>query len=111
MKLDVKVGDKVMITEYRAVREAEVVKIARVWITVKYLGKYSHESKFRLDIQTDGSNYGTPSRFYTMDQWEEKQRRDEASIFLSEQGISLEYRSPWRGREIELANVIRAVAS
>lgn len=106
--IDVKVGDKVMITEYRSVREAEVVKVARVWITIKYEGKYSSERRFRLDTQTDGDvQYGNGVRFYTMDQWEEKQRRDEASIFLHKQGITIEYGSPWRGREIELAALVR----
>lgn len=106
--IDVKIGDKIMITEYRAVREAEVVKVARVWITIKYEGKYSSERRFRLDDQTDGSDIGSPSRFYTMEQWEEKKLRDEASVFLVSQGITIEYGSQWRGREIELAALVRA---
>lgn len=105
--IDVKVGDTVIVTEHRRdPREAVVSKVGRVWVTV---GEGWQERKFRLDDQSDGSNIGYGTHFYTPDQWAEKQRSDEASTYLREQGIEIGWTSPWRGREIELANVIRSV--
>lgn len=85
-------------------RRGDVVKIGRVWIEVQPEGYGpGYTLRFRLDTQTNGSQIGVPARFYTLDQWAEKQRRAEATAFLHEQGISIDNRSLWRGREIELA--------
>lgn len=104
--IDVKVGDIVIIggREYEP-REATVTKVGRAWITV---GEGWQEKRFRLDDQTDGSEIGYPVQFYTPSQWAEKQRADEASTFLREQGIEFGWTSPWRGREVELADLIRS---
>jgi len=65
--------------------------------------------RFHLDTQTDGSEYGYPPRFYTRTQWAEKQLGDDAQAYLHEHGIQVRYDSPWRGREVELANILRNV--
>lgn len=111
-KIDVRVGDTVMISSGGGrsllIYEAEVVKIARMWITVMTAGAYPHEEKFRLGDQTSGPSYGYGTRFYTLGQWAAKKRDDEAADFLREQGITIEFRSAWRGRSAELADLIRA---
>lgn len=108
MLIDVQVGETVILHGRNrgaaTAREATVVSVARVWITVD---AGTGQLRFRRDTQTDGSDYGYPLRFYTLTQWAEKQQRDEAATFLHEQGIDLRYDSPWRGRESELADVIR----
>jgi hypothetical protein len=102
--VDVHVGDTVMLCQpRREPREATVTKVARVWITV---GEGYREEKFRRDTQADGPD-GYGKRFYTLTQWAEKRQRDEATTFLREQGIDLRNDSPWRDREIELAEVLR----
>lgn len=111
-RIDVRIGDTVMIHSgggrSQQTYEAEVVKVARVWITVMTIGEYRHELRFRLDDQTDGSNYGYGTRFYTLGQWAARKRNDEAVDFLRGQGITIEFRSAWRGRSAELADLIRA---
>lgn len=103
------VGDTVIVHSYRqAPREAAITKIGRAWITV---GEGRHEQRFRLDNQTDGSGYGHGSRFYTRAQWAEKQQLDAAMTFLRDQGIDVRFDSPWRGRETELATLIRSIAA
>ena len=84
--------------------EAVITKIGRVWITV---GKGFRERRFRRDDQTDGSNYGHRSRFYTRAQWAEHQQQVAAYAFLRNQGIEIRYDSPWHGRETELAAIIK----
>jgi hypothetical protein len=104
--IDVKVGDTVIITEHRREpHEATVTKVGRVWFTV---GEGYQEVKFRLDDGTTGSGYTSAPHAFTPEQWDERLRISEASTFLREQGISIEYPSLWRGREIELANLIRS---
>lgn len=107
--IDVNVGDTVIVTEYRQEPcEATVTKVARVWITA---GEGWREKKFRRDDQTDGSDTGVPAHFYTLTQWAEKQQQVEVATFLREQGIDLRHDSPWRGREAELAGIIRAATT
>lgn len=101
------VGDTVIVHSHRqAPREATVTKIGRAWITV---ARRWQEQRFRLDDQTDGSGYSHGSRFYTHAQWAEKQQLDAAMTFLRAQGIDVRYDSPWRGRETELATIIRSI--
>lgn len=102
------VGDTVIVQRNRqAPSELTITKIGRVWIT---LGEGRHETRFRLDDQTDRSGYGHGSRFYTHAQWAEKQQRDAAVAFLRDQGIAVRHDSPWHGRETELATLIRKEA-
>jgi hypothetical protein len=105
MKLEI--GQPVKVVMYRGkVLDGRVVKIARTWVTIAVdQGGYENEFRFRMDDRTDGSDW--PDRFYTLDQWAEKVRRDEALTFLREQGVYLESSSPWRGREETLAELIR----
>jgi len=110
----VAVGDRVVMTSGNHARRLSakhgtVVKVGRVWINVQpdgVLGDFTY--RYRLDTQTDGSPYTSAARFYTLDQWEQKQRRDDAVQYLHDQGISIGFDSPWRGREIELADLLRA---
>lgn len=111
----VEMGQQVVIFDHYSSRGAptrgEVVKVARVWIEIQPEGQTSIHArrKFRLDTQTDGSEIGFRGRFYTLDQWAGEQRRSKAAEFLCEQGIVIINRSPWRGREVELAELLRAV--
>lgn len=103
------VGDTVIVQRNRQTpSELTITKIGRVWITV---GEGWQEQRFRLDDQTDGSGYGYGSRFYTHAQWAEKQQRDAAVAFLRDHGIDVRFDSPWRGRETELANIIRSITA
>jgi len=54
----------------------------------------------------DSSGYGWHA--YTVEEHENSQRTREAWTFLHEQGISISSSVLWRGREIELADLIRA---
>lgn len=106
----VEIGQTVMVTDGygRAktnVIRGEVVKIGRVWIDVHREGK-GWGWRFRLDTQTDGGTIGTPPRFYTLGQWAEKERQDNAAAFLLAQGVMVEYASPWRKRMVELARLM-----
>lgn len=112
-KIALEVGQEVVIlTGYRArPTRGKVAKIGRAWIDVTPDGKMPDRnyptSRFRLDTQTDGSGVGSPARFYTLDQWAEREREIAASKFLQEQGIDLRFGSPWRKRAVELADLIR----
>lgn len=111
MGVTVTVGQPVIMTGNRPGGEpGTVVKVGRVWIGIRpngVLGDWTYQ--FRLDDQTDGRKIGARPRFYTLDQWAEKLRHDEARTFLREQGITIEYSSArWGGRHVELADVIRA---
>lgn len=106
--IDVKAGDKVKIVEGYGrsnVQDGEVIKVARVWVTIK-VGTWN-ERKFRLDDQTDGSNYGMTPRFYTLDQWAEREARRSAQLFLREQGIDVRMGGAWFGREVDLAAMLK----
>jgi hypothetical protein len=112
----VRVGDTVIVYSGNHSRRMQadrytVIKVAKVWITVRYEGKEESgaawDRRFRLDDHTDGAEVA-PSRFYTLTQWAKREREVEADAFLKEQGITLEYASPWRKRRAELADLIRA---
>jgi hypothetical protein len=103
----------VMVSGYSrsAPTRGAVVKIGRVWIEVQPEGWTTGRTlRFRLDNQTDGSQYPSSQRFYTLGQWAENQRQVAASEFLSDQGIRVEHGSLWRGREVELANLLRTAS-
>jgi hypothetical protein len=107
-KVKVEVGQTVMVLGGYGSREAvrgTVVKIGRVWIDVHREGQ-GWGWRFRLDTQTDGSDFGSPPRFYTLDQWAQHEREASASAFLRAQGITVEYSSSWRARMVELAQML-----
>jgi len=114
MSIIVEVGQPVIMVDGNhygrmTTQRGTVVKAARVWITVQpddNAHKWAAQ-RYRLDTQTDGSPYSYAPRFYTLEQWAERERRDQAQTFLRKQGISIEYSSPWRGHEHELAELIR----
>ncbi len=110
--VDVQIGEQVVVTFGQrglSAQRGEVVKVGRVWIEVQPDGsRPGHAYRFRLDTQTDGSQYASSSRFYTLDQWAERERQNDASKFLSDQGIRIDFGSAWRGREVELVNLIRS---
>ena len=114
MSITVEVGQPVIMVEgnhsrHMTTRRGTVTKAARVWITVQPdddAREYAAR-RYRLDSQTDGSPYSYAPRFYTLEQWAERERRIEAEQFLSEQGVRIERASPWSGHVIELAELIR----
>jgi len=105
-----KVGDTVVVAGGYGSRgdwQAKIIKVARVWITVEGRNGY-HEFRFRRDNQGDSSDYSPLYRFWTLEQWEAKRIRDEASTYLRDQGIDLRGYSPWYDRKVELANILKA---
>lgn len=107
---EVRVGDRVMLSREgysrkAAAREGMVTGAARVWLSITPQG-LTRALRYRRDTQTDGSNYGYPPRFWTMDQWAERERGIDASAFLSGQGIRIEYGSVWTA--VRLAGVLKA---
>lgn len=87
---------------------AVVVKAARVWVDLERLGTGWPQSwRMRRDTQDEGTQYsGSNASFATMEQhaWDETQIW--ARGVLEENGIRLDHRSRWDGREIELADLI-----
>lgn len=94
---------------------ATVAKVGRVWIELKpedgfFLAYY--ERRFRLSDQRTESRTGTGTYFYTEDQYAWDRRKIEARKFLRDAGIAVDdsyaTKSRWKGREVELANLLRA---
>lgn len=87
---------------------AVVVKAARVWVDLERSGDGWPQSwRMRRDTQSEASDYsGSDASFATMDQhaWDETHTR--AQDLLKENGIRVEFGSIWKGREIELADLI-----
>lgn len=106
----VEIGDTVIvkIRNDRLDRRYVVTNVARVWITVRPEGEMraGRDRRFRLDNQTDGCP-DAMARFYTLDQWADVQRKNEAWAFLRDQGVDVRRDGPWWGREIDLADLIR----
>lgn len=110
MTTKVQIGQTVMVTDGMGRAKAPgqlgtVVKVGRMWIDVHREGQ-NWGWRFRLDTQTNGSNFGYPPRFYTLEQWAEKERQDAAAVYLREQGVSVEHGSPWHSRKVELATLV-----
>jgi hypothetical protein len=110
MTAKVKVGQTVMVLDGHGRARAEpkrgtVVKVGHVWIDVHREGQ-RWGWRFRLDTQTDGSNFGHPPQFYTLDQWAQHEREESALAFLRAQDIMIGYASPWRTRMVELATLL-----
>lgn len=108
--INVKVGDTVIVTDGYGRTKANVyrgtvVRVARVWIDVHREG-YTWGWRFRKDTQAGGSSYDSLPRFWTLEQWEAKRVQDAASAFLRGQDVTVGYRSPWRDRMVELAQLM-----
>jgi hypothetical protein len=108
--IKIEAGQEVMVSDVgrsTANWRGIVVWVGRVWMQVVHEEDRAlpgaFRRKFRLDDQTDGSVYSSRARFYTLEQYEEKRKLDDATSFLKGQGIRLDYDSPWRGKETELA--------
>lgn len=85
---------------------ARVTKVGRVWVTLEAT-THPHRGiwRMRLDTQDEGTKYsGSNASFLTMDQHAWDETRDWALATLRDHGIDLRSDSPWRGREIELAD-------
>lgn len=108
--IKVEIGQPVIVTDRGRSFLATVITVNRVWITILPDGFRPSSAKlFWLDTQTDGAS--VPRRFYTLDQWADKERRDAALRFLREQGITVDHGSPWQGREETLSELIRVAVS
>lgn len=88
---------------------ARVVSVARVWVELERVGDEGWPKGWRMrkDTQHEGSQYsGSNASFATLEQhaWDETDMW--ARGVLAEAGIDLRHGSPWRGREIELADLI-----
>lgn len=102
---------------------ATVTKVGRVWIELEpedgFVLAY-YDCRFRMADQRTANRIGNSTYFYTEAQYAWEQRRNTVQRYLRESGITVEQyvrdRSPntpstpgpWHGREIELANLIRA---
>lgn len=91
---------------------AVVVKAARVWIDLEGMdGSWRRTWRMRRDTQTEGSQYtGSDASFATLEQhaWDEAAHR--AANVLRDHGLTVERTSPWRGREIQLADLLAKMA-
>lgn len=86
---------------------ARVAKASRVWIEIEVEGSWK-TYRMRRDTQDEATQYsGSNSSFRTPEQKQWEVRQADGRRFLDEQGITLQMRSPWLGREAELADVIR----
>lgn len=114
----VKVGDTLYVIEPNRRNtgpvETTVTKVGRVWIELCRPGRTDSrwpDYRMRLDTQASGRDSGTRWYFLTPDQLAWQKRERTAVEFLKEQGLyhwELDTRGgPWRGRLLELANVIR----
>lgn len=114
---DVKVGDEIVMI-YRSGRMAggksndkivrAVVTIARpVNLEIRSVDQHPVVRVWNVRRDTRTALYGWYA--YTAEEHEVNERRSAALTFLREQGIHISgHQSPWHGREIELAEVIKS---
>jgi hypothetical protein len=112
---DVKVGDELLVLPTSYGRShldpipVRVTTAARVWLTMKPIDESRRrEYRMRRDTQDTNNGYSHGGRFVTAEQYAWEQARNAAFKSLRGQGIELRTDSPWHGREIELADIIRA---
>jgi hypothetical protein len=123
---ELKVGQEVMVrrspNDMRGRRPASeryipavITKVARVWIEIERtcgdrekLPSWSiYRWRMRQDSQDEGTQFtGSNASFATLEQHAWDQTRNWAFEVLSENGIRLDMDSPWRDREVELADLI-----
>ena len=91
---------------------AVVVKAARVWIELKAAEDVPDSKRWmtwrmRRDTQDEATQYsGSNNRFVTLDQHAWEETRSWARAVLRDNGIDLRGDSPWRNREVELADIL-----
>ena len=90
---------------------ATVIKAARVWVDLEGKdGTWKRTWRMRRDTQDQGTQYsGSNDSFLMMDQHAWTETRDWALATIHDHGLTVESRSPWRGREIELADLLAKV--
>lgn len=85
---------------------AHVVKVGRVWATIAATEKVI-EWRMRMDVQNEASPYsGSDSSFLTLEQYAWEETRTWALGVLGAMKIDILPGSPWRGREVELADLL-----
>jgi hypothetical protein len=94
---------------------AEVVEVKRVWCVLREEGRgapVGRHWRMRLDDQDEGDRTYPQNndRFVTPAQHAYETALYGARAYLREQGVQLAPRSPWVGREVQLAAVLRAAA-
>lgn len=114
-----KVGDEVVVilpadnareTRDQRTRLGRISSVARVWLVIDEVGGSGLSWRMRIATQSEG-NESYPqfdARFLTLDQDAAERRRDAASEYLEDKGITIDRRSSWRGREVELADLLKA---
>jgi hypothetical protein len=88
---------------------ATVVKVGRVWIELVSTDKHQYRMSWRMrrDTQDQDTRYpGSSASFLTMDQYAWTETRNGALATIHDHGLTVESRSPWRGREVELADLL-----
>lgn len=91
---------------------AVVVKAARIWVDLARAGGRSETWRMRRDTQDEGTQYsGSNASFATMDQHAWDETLAWARAVLKDHGLTVDPRSSWRGREIELADILAKVNS
>ena len=86
---------------------AVVARVSRVWAEMKPVGGDRRIWRMRMDTQDQATQYsGSNASFATLEQHEWDQSRDWAREVIDSNALTVESRSPWRGREIELAEVL-----
>jgi hypothetical protein len=95
---------------------ARVTSAARVWVTVERAvpaGSFNYQTwRMRLDTRDEGSQYpGNNASVLTPEQYAWEVARGKAVLSLREQGIQVDYNSPWYGREAELLAAIDKVTA
>ncbi len=125
---DIKAGDLVYVPRSAQILKyhpdlvpyipARIAKVARVWIDIKSVetretirGTMPAQTwRMRRDTQreSNGPNSHHENSFVTPEQraWDERQK--DALRFLHQQGIAVYRDSPWAGRRVELADLIRS---
>lgn len=90
---------------------AKVVKIGRVWVSFERIekGRHPNDWTLRADTQNEGTGFNYQARFFTLDQWKQREAKRDADEFLDKHGIRVEPHSTWYPAEarIKLAAIIR----
>lgn len=89
---------------------ATVVKAGRVWVNLEGQEpgrRLPSQWRMRMDTQDEGTQYsGSNASFATLDQHAWDETRHWALAVLKDNGITLDHQSPWRGREVQLADAL-----
>ena len=97
------VGQPVMLYDGGgSARPSRITWIGRDWLKVD-----GYREKLRIDTQKLPGAVGHGVHWRTLEQYAEETARSDALAFLQSQGISVDWRSPWRDRIVELADLIR----